>query len=187
MNEQADLRQLPANLPRPQDEGEARHLKGMQLPKLFLPSTSGVMVDLSAMPRTTIVYAYPMTGVPGVPLPADWDSIPGSRGCTVECLAFKDHRAEIEELGADVYGLSTQDTAYQKELADRLHLPFSVLSDARLELTNALMLPTMSVEGKTLLKRVTLVLEKREISHVFYPVFPPNEAASTVLEWLRTR
>lgn len=130
---------------------------------------------------------YPMTGVPGVPLPSDWDAIPGARGCTVEALSFKDHRTEMAELGADVFGLSTQDTAYQQEMVDRLHLPFAVLSDAKLELTRAMRLPTMEVNGMTLLKRLTVVVRDGAVEQVFYPVFPPDAAASVVVEWLRQR
>lgn len=185
MTSQTNLQHLPADLPAPIDDGAADHLKGMRLPRLSLPSTSGAFVDLSALPRRTIVYAYPMTGVPGVPLPAGWDAIPGARGCTVESLSFKDHRAEIGELGADVYGLSTQETDYQREMAERLHLPFEVLSDAKLELAHAMRLPTMVVDGRTLLKRLTLVVKDGTVEQVFYPVSPPDSAAATVLEWLR--
>lgn len=187
MNEQTNLRQLPADLPRPDDDGGARHLQGMRLPSVQLPATSGNPVDMAALPRRTIIYAYPMTGVPGVPLPPDWEAIPGARGCTVEALAFKDHRTEMAELGADVYGLSTQDTAYQQEMADRLHLPFAVLSDVGLVLTRAMRLPTMEVNGTTLLKRLTMVVNGGVIEQVFYPVFPPDAAAATVLDWLRHR
>lgn len=185
MSEQTNLRQLPADLPRPDDDGAARHLQGVRLPAVSLPATTGGLVDLSALPRRTVIYAYPMTGVPGVPLPSNWDAIPGARGCTVEALVFKDHRTEIAELGADVYGLSTQDTAYQQEMADRLHLPFAVLSDAGLALTHAMRLPTMEVDGMTLLKRLTIVAKDGVVEQVFYPVFPPDAAAITVLDWLR--
>ncbi len=187
MPEQTNLQHLPADLPAPIDDGAAGHLKGTRLPRLSLPSTSGARVDLSALSRRTIIYAYPMTGVPGVPLPAGWDAIPGARGCTVESLSCKDHRAEIGELGADVYGLSTQETDYQREMAERLHLPFEVLSDAKLELAHAMRLPTMIVDGKTLLKRLTLVVKDGAVEQVFYPVFPPDGAAKTVLEWLRAQ
>jgi len=145
MSGHTNLSQLPADLPAPEEDGGAQHLLGMRLPAISLAATSGELVNLAALQRRTVIYAYPMTGVPGVPLPPDWDAIPGARGCTVEALAFKDHRTEIAELGADVFGLSTQDTAYQQEMADRLHLPFPVLSDASLELAQAMRLPMMEV------------------------------------------
>ena len=181
----ANLMALPDNLPAPIDDGAARHLLGMQVPSLLLPATNGEVVDLAALPGRTIVYAYPLTGVPGSSLPEGWDAIPGARGCTVEALSFKDHRTELVELGAEVFGLSTQTSDYQQEMADRLHLPFAVLSDAALALTQAMRLPVMTVEGKVLLKRLTMVLRDGQVEHVFYPVFPPNEAASMVLDWLR--
>ena len=185
MSEQTNLSQLPPGLVRPDDDGGALHLHGMRVPAMSLPATTGELVDLAALPRRTVIYAYPMTGVPGVPLPADWDAIPGARGCTVEALSFKDHRTEMAELGADVLGLSTQGTAYQQEMVDRLHLPFAVLSDAGLELTRAMRLPTMEVDGMTLLKRLTMVVRDGSVEQVFYPVFPPDAAASVVLDWLR--
>src|SRR4051812_31745092 len=145
---------LPDNLPVPQDDGAARHLTGMRLPSLALPSTGGAAVDLSKVKGRTVVYVYPRSGRPGQALPTGWDAIPGARGCTPQSCGFRDHAAEMQRLGvAALYGLSTQDTAYQRELAERLHLPFAILSDEALKLAHALKLPTFSVDGMTLLKR----------------------------------
>jgi peroxiredoxin len=126
-----------------------------------------------------------MTGVPGKPLPEGWDMIPGARGCTPQTCSFRDHHAELAALNADVFGLGTQSTEYQQEMANRLHLPFEILSDVEFTLCNALRLPTFEVEGMRLLKRLTLVVRGGRIEHVFYPVFPPNESASDVIRWLR--
>jgi len=175
---------LPDDLPAPVDDGAADHLPGTRLPSVALPATDGRSVRLDELGRA-VVYAYPRTGVPGVdPLVADWDQIPGARGCTPESCGFRDHHAELAALGAEVYGLSTQDTAYQREAAERLHLPFALLGDERLELTRALRLPTFDAAGHTLLRRLTLVVEAGAIVHVFYPVFPPDRHASEVLAWL---
>ena len=177
---------LPPDLPVPTDDGAADHLTGLALPHLALPSTAGGTVDLAAQPGCRIVYAYPRTGVPGAPLPPDWDAIPGARGCTPESCGFRDHHAELLAAGADaVYGLSTQTTAYQLEMATRLGLPFAILSDAELRLTRALRLPTFETAGMTLLKRLTLIVREGRIEHVFYPVFPPDRHAEAVLAWLR--
>jgi peroxiredoxin len=177
---------LPADLPVPTDDGGARHLLGLPLPELALPATDGSSVNLSRARGRTIVYAYPRTGVPGQALPAGWDAIPGARGCTPQSCGFRDHFAELKGLGvAQLYGLSTQDGDYQREVAQRLHLPFALLSDARLELQRALDLPTFAVEGMTLLKRLTLVLDDGVIAKVFYPVFPPDRSAADVIAWLR--
>ncbi len=176
---------LPDNLPRPVDDGGADHLTGMRVPDLALRATSGELVNLSTLPRRTIVYAYPMTGVPNVALPEGWNDIPGARGCTPQTLAFQDQKDEVSALGADVFGLSTQTPEYQKELVDRLGLSFSILSDAEFKLTDALRLPTMTVDDMVLLKRLTLVIENGKVEHVFYPVFPPNQAAADVITWLR--
>ena len=139
---------LPSNLPRPIDDGAARHLVGMTLPKIGLRSTAGRVVQVSelAAPRT-VIYAYPMTGVPGKPLPENWDSIPGARGCTPQACNFRDHHQELLQLGVEVFGLSTQRTEYQREMAERLHLPFEVLSDDHFHLCDSLHLPTFEVEG----------------------------------------
>jgi peroxiredoxin len=174
-----------SSIPAPQDDGAARHLRGMTMPGVALPATGGRSVDLSKLPGRTVVYAYPRTGKPGVPNPTGWDMIPGARGCSPQSCAFRDHFAELQRLGvAQLFGLSTQDTAYQAEAAARLHLPFPLLSDAGLALTRALRLPTFEVDGMTLLKRLTLVIDGGRIAHVFYPVFPPDQNAAAVVEWL---
>ena len=181
---------LPHDLPVPQDDGAAAHLAGRAMPALTLPATDGTAVDLSRpgpLPRT-VVYAFPRTGRPGeASLVADWDLIPGARGCTPEACAFRDHHAELRAAGATVIGLSTQTTDYQREAVQRLRLPFAMVSDADLRLTRALRLPTFTAAGQTLLKRLTLVLRDGRIEHVFYPVFPPDGHADEVLGWLRAQ
>ena len=177
---------LPTNIPVPQDDGAARHLPGMKLPDLTLPATDGAAVNLSKLKRRTVVYIYPRTGVPGVDPPDGWDQIPGARGCTPQSCSFRDHFGELKRLGvAQLFGLSTQDTAYQKEAAARLHLPFPILSDEKLALTKALKLPTFSVTGMTLLKRMALMIDDGTISKAFYPVFPPDKNAEEVITWLQ--
>jgi peroxiredoxin len=177
---------LPDDLPRPTDDGAADHLLGTPVPEIALPATDGSSVNLAALAGRTVVYAYPRTGRPGEPsLVDDWDLIPGARGCTPETCAFRDHHAELAQAGAAVLGLSTQDTAYQRELSERLELPFPILSDERLELTRALRLPTFEAAGETLLKRLTLLLADGEVKHFWYPVFPPDRHAAEVLGWLR--
>jgi len=135
----------------------------------------------------TVVYAYPRTGRPGEPpLTDDWDSIPGARGCTPEACGFRDHHAELEAAGADVFGISTQDTVYQQEVVARLRLPFAMLSDQGLELTRAMRLPSFTAAGQTLLRRLTLVIRGGRVEHLWYPVFPPDRHAEEVLDWLRS-
>ncbi|MGA7329244.1 MAG: peroxiredoxin [Rhodomicrobium sp.] len=176
----------PENLPIPEDDGAANHLVGLTLASIPLPSTGGGFVDLANLEGLTVLYCYPKTGVPGQALPDGWDAIPGARGCTPETCAFRDHYAELRSAGANqVFGLSTQDTAYQKELHDRLHLPFAILSDAKLGFSESLRLPTFQAWGDTLIKRITLFIRDAKIEHVFYPVFPPDGHAAEVLSWLR--
>ena len=173
-------------LPRPLDDGAARHLPGLQLPSLPLPATDGSSVDLADLPGRTVVYAYPRTGRPDVANPDGWDGIPGARGCTPQSCAFRDHAEDLRRLGVrHLFGLSTQDTAYQVEAVQRLHLPFPLLSDAGLAFTRALRLPTFAVAGMTLLRRLTLVLDDGIVTHLFYPVFPPDRSAVEVMAWLR--
>jgi peroxiredoxin len=177
---------LPAGIPVPQDDGAARHLAGTKLPDLALAATDGALVNLSRLRGRTVIYIYPRTGVPGVDPPTGWDQIPGARGCTPQSCAFRDHFGELKRLGvAHLYGLSTQDTAYQREAATRLHLPFALLSDEKLALTDALKLPTFSVAGMTLLKRMALIIDDGQIVKTFYPVFPPDENATEVVAWLQ--
>ncbi|OZJ04778.1 hypothetical protein BZG36_01847 [Bifiguratus adelaidae] len=180
----ANYNDLPDNLPVPQDDGAAAHLQGTSLPSVSLQATNQTVVDLSSLKGTVVVYCYPRTGEPGKPLPPRWDDIPGARGCTPQSCAFRDRFANFPA-NTHIFGSSTQDTPYQKELADRLHLPYLLLSDDHLELTRALRLPTFDVEGMTLVKRLTMIIRKGVIVKVFYPVFPPNQNASDVLAWLK--
>jgi peroxiredoxin len=185
MTESRNLLDLPADLPVPVDDGACNHLPRMRLPSLALPATDGTMIDLSTVSGRSIVYAYPRTGQPDKPLPTGWDEIPGARGCTPQSCAYRDLVAELGALGACVFGLSTQDTDYQREAVARLHLPFPLLSDEWLTLTTALSLPTFEVDGMTLIKRLTLVISDGAIDTVFYPVFPPDADAANVAAWLR--
>jgi peroxiredoxin len=178
---------LPTDIPAPQDDDAARHLSGMTLPDIALPATDGAPVNLAKLKGRSVVYIYPRTGVPGVDLPAGWNEIPGARGCTPQSCGFRDHFAELQRLGVkQLYGLSTQDTAYQQEAASRLHLPFAILSDEKLALTRALNLPTFVTSGMTLLKRMALVIDDGVIGKVFYPVFPPDKNAADVVAWLES-
>ena len=172
-------------LPAPKDDGCAAHLNGMAVPSLPLTDTSGEFVDISALQGKTVIFAYPMTGRPDVPLPDNWDMIPGARGCTPQACAFRDTYCDLRTAGiTSVYGLSTQDTDYQREAAGRLHLPFPLLSDCDLMLTQALKLPTMEVQSMILLRRLTMVVSDGVIEKTFYPVFPPDQSAEMVLNWL---
>jgi peroxiredoxin len=184
--QQRNVMELPPNLPRPKDDGAAKHLKGMAMPDLELPSTANRQVNLSkaSAPRT-VVYAYPRTGQPDKPSPPGWDDIPGARGCTPETCGFRDHHEDLQRLGVDVFGLSTQDTPYQQEMVTRLKVPFEVLSDEHMTFTRALRLPTFTTSGMTLLKRLTLIVRDGKIEHVFYPVFPPDSHAEVVIAWLK--
>ncbi len=175
-----------SGIPAPADDGAARHLTGAQVPSVPLPSTDGTTVDLSALPGRVVVYAYPRTADPEHGSLEGWDGIPGACGCTPQSRAFRDHFAELRGLGVDrLFGLSTQDTAYQREAIERLHLPFPILSDSGLALARAMRLPTFEAGGMRLLKRLTLVIDDGVVTQVFYPVFPPDRNAADVVDWLR--
>jgi peroxiredoxin len=176
-----------STIPKPIDDGAARHLIGMRIAAVPLLATDGSTVDLATLRGLTVVYIYPRTGVPGVPNPDGWDLIPGARGCTPQSCSFRDHFAELKTLGVTrLFGLSAQGTAYQREAAERLHLPFPLLSDEHLRLTEAMRLPTFETSGMTLLQRLTLVIQDGTIAHVFYPVFPPDRSATDVIEYLKS-
>jgi peroxiredoxin len=188
MTAQRDLLNVDwSKIPAPVDDGAAAHLAGAAMPSIALKATDGAMVDLAALKGRVVVFAYPRTGEPGkVALVDDWDMIPGARGCTPQTCSFRDLFKDLRAAGANhVFGLSTQEHAYQREMAERLHLPFTVLSDEKLALTNALTLPTMEVAGLTLIKRLAMIIDDARITHVLYPVFPPDSNAPDVLAWLQ--
>jgi peroxiredoxin len=185
----SDYMSLPSDLPAPVDDGAADHLAGLAMPAITLPGTAGSRVTLPDLgPGRTVVYIYPLSGRPGVDLPDGWDAIPGARGCTPEACGFRDHHAELRAAGAAaVFGLSSQPTDYQAELAHRLNLPFELLSDPELEVADALRLPTFTADDRRLYTRLTLVVTDGRIEHAFYPIFPPDQHAAEVVEWLRGR
>ncbi|MBU6218344.1 MAG: peroxiredoxin [Betaproteobacteria bacterium] len=182
-----NLNELPKDLPLPQDDGAADHLKGKRLPNVKLAATNGQVIDLGDLPGTVVIYCYPMTGRPNVPLPDGWDQIPGARGCTPQSCSFRDHYQEIRALGADVIGLSVQNTDYQKEMAERLQLPFSVVSDIHYEFQKALNLPTFQAAGMTLLKRLTLIVKNGVVEAVHYPIFPSDSDPDWVIGRLKNQ
>lgn len=178
---------LPPDLPVPTDDGAADHLPGHAAPRLDLPSTTGEVIALDRLGEgSAILYLYPLTGHPDRDLPDGWDNIPGARGCTPEACDFRDHFADLREAGAtSVFGVSSQDGDYQREVVERLRLPFAMLSDQHFQLAELLRLPTFEAGGLTLYRRLTLVIRGGAIEHVFYPIFPPSEHAREVLAWLR--
>lgn len=200
------LEQLPDDLPVPLDDGGADHLLSMPLPNLSLMATSGTPVNPGALHKNrtmaagsdsassdsvkhatnhaTVIYIYPMTGRPDTPLPPGWNDIPGARGCTPQSCSFRDHHAQLQQLNATVYGLSSQSTEYQREAKERLHLPFELLSDEQFAMQQALRLPTFTTADKQLYKRLTLIAIDGIIAMVFYPVFPPGQNADDVIAWL---
>ena len=182
-----NLNQLPTDLPVPQDDGACNHLVGMTLPNVALLATDGSMVNLSQLAGRLVIYCYPMTGQPNVPLPEGWDQIPGARGCTPQSCAFRDHYQELQALNTNVFGLSVQSTEYQREMATRLHLPFQVLSDEQYQFQKALNLPTFVAAGMTLLKRVTFISHQGRIEAVHYPIFPSDSDPAWVLDYLKNK
>ena len=181
-------RELPADLPAPEDDGAGDHLVGMSMSEIALALTLGGAVDLAAMARRRLVaYVYPRTGIPGRPSPTGWDDIPGARGCTPQSCAFRDTLVEFETLGATVVGISAQAPDEQREFAEREHIPFPLLSDSDLTLAAEFRLPTFEVDDMTLYKRLTLIAEGGRIVKAFYPVFPPDRNAAEVLAWLADR
>lgn len=180
-----NLYALPENLPIPTDDGACNHLTGMRLPPIALTSTANRAVNLAQLPGWVVIYIYPRTGLPNQDPPPGWNDIPGARGCTPQACAFRDHYQDLRRLGAQVFGLSAQTSEYQREAAQRLHLPFELLSDAAFAFSARLDLPTFEIAGMTLLKRVTLIVRDGVIKKVFYPVFPPDKNAEETLGWLK--
>ena len=188
-----NLHQLPPNLPPPADDGACDHLPGSRVPSIRLVSTGGGVVDLAeAAQRPAVFFFYPRTGEPGKAAGPEWDAIPGARGCTPQSCGFRDLHREFTKLAVSVFGISTQETGYQREFVTRNHVPFELLSDRDLSLTRALRLPTFEYPVErggptTLIKRMAWFVERGSIEKVWYPVFPPDRNAEMVLAWLRER
>lgn len=182
-----NLLELPKDLPVPQDDGACKHLEGMSLPSVKLITTKDREVNFSLSKKPCVIFFYPRTREPNMPTPDSWDLIPGARGCTPQSCGYKDLFSEFQNLGFEVFGASSQTTEYQNEFVSRMHIPFEILSDENFQLTNSLNLPTFNFNGMRLIKRLAFVIENQKITKAFYPVFPPNENASSVLSWLKAR
>ncbi|KAK0717801.1 redoxin family protein [Lasiosphaeria miniovina] len=180
---------VPKAIPRPVDDGLASHLLGSSVPAdLALGSTDGTLVNLNKLPGLTIVFCYPRTGAPGEAVPAEWNNTPGARGCTAEACSYRDNFSTLAGLGVSaVFGLSVQDTTYQKEVKGRLGLPYDLLSDEKLEFVKAMKMPVFEWEGRPLVKRCTLAFREGKVEHVWYPVFPPDENSAEVAAWLKKK
>ena len=179
------LSELPDGLPIPLDDGACQHLLGLKIPSSSLKSTDGLIVDLSIIKGWLVVYCYPLTGQPYKALPEGWNEIPGARGCTPQTCNFRDNYHQLVNLNSQVYGLSSQNSAYQQEVAIRLNLPYALLSDENLNFANALNLPIFEIDSMHLIKRLTLIIFNGIIKHFFYPVFPPDKNADEVIKWLK--
>lgn len=181
------LYEIPPGTPVPVDDGACEHLPGTRLPAIPLESTGGRWVDLTEEPGISVVFCYPRTGLPDRDPPPGWNEIPGARGCTPQVCAFRDEYASLRTFGVQVFGLSTQQSEYQREMIRRLAVPFEILSDTDLRLTKALKLPTFTSADMTLVKRLTMIICNGIVRFVFYPVFPPDANARNVLRWLHSR
>jgi len=188
MNQSNLLKPDWSKIPAPKLDVSLEYLNNFIIPEIKLQSTSGDEIDLSKLIGLTIIYVYPMTGQPNVALPQGWDEIPGARGCTPQSCSFRDNFSELKNLNIkNIFGLSSQTTKYQKEMSERLHLPYSILSDEKLIFTNALKLPTFKIDNMNLIKRITLILNNNKIIKYFYPVFPPDQNVNEVISWLKKR
>ena len=182
-----DPKKLPENLPIPRDDGACNHLEGLDIPSISLQATNGNLLNIFEVSQhKAVFYFYPRTGIPGKNPPIGWNEIPGARGCTPQTYGYRDNFEKFRTLGIQIYGVSTQSTEYQKEAAQRLELPFLLLSDEKLKLTRALKLPTFNVDGAILIRRLTLIVEKGKVIKVFYPIFPPDKNAQEVLGFVNT-
>ena len=162
-------------------------LIGRPLPNVALQATNGNKVNLTEQRGKLILFFYPMTGRPDWPYPEELDAIPLASGCTDQVCSYRDARGQFAELGAQVFGVSSQTAEYQAECVERLQLNFPLLSDADLSVANALELPLYDTSMGPVYQRISLEVSAGRIVRVTYPISVPELDAKVQLDALRSR
>ncbi|MFI6050119.1 winged helix-turn-helix transcriptional regulator [Streptomyces violascens] len=160
-----------------------RELVGTRVPELQLADFDGKSRDpVAASTPYTVLYCFPGAYARAESYPPGWAGIPGARGCTLESCTFRDQLASFTAAGATVHGVSTQRPDEQRAFADKEALRFPLLSDAGLDLTAALRLPTFRTAGVSRLKRLTLVVDRdRTVIEAIYPITDIEESVRAAL------
>ena len=124
---------------------------GDRAPLIDLPDQGGIQRRSDQLGgRALVLFFYPKDDTPG---------------CTMEACAFRDSYADIEALGAEVWGVSGDNAGSHQRFAQRHNLPFPLLVDSGNRLRQAFGVP--SVLG-LLPGRVTYVIDGQGvIRHVF--------------------
>ena len=177
---------LPDGLPQPTDDGKSDHLFGMTIPHMTLLSTKNSVLDLSGINSCyKILYFFPMIVIPGESVPSSkWNSIPGARGCTPQNISMSRHKKDLQVYDAELIGISTQSVDELEKASSLRNILQTLVSDNNLKFQEKLNIPTFQFEGKTMYKRLTLIVKESKIIKVFYPVFPPDRHIFEILEWL---
>ncbi|WP_329199767.1 winged helix-turn-helix transcriptional regulator [Streptomyces sp. NBC_01435] len=161
-------------------------LVGTRLPELRLIDHEGASRDPVAGTPYTVLYFFPGAYTRRDAYPPGWSEIPGTSGCTLESCTYRDRSAEFTAAGASVRGISTQRPDEQRAFAEAERLRFPLLSDAELELTAALRLPTFRTGGTSRLKRLTLVVDRdRTVREALYPITDIEESVRAALAAVR--
>lgn len=172
----------------PADDGACQHLFGLELPDICLKSARGNDVFLRELRGISVFYIFPMSGEDDTLFPVGWDLIPGTSGCSAQSCSFSQNKLHFDDIGATVFGVSSQSPSYLATEINRLELSVDLLSDENKSLQSHLGLPIYSeyTDGRFFFKRVTIVTIGGVIKKVFYPISAPEENAQAVLEWLHT-
>ena len=143
---------------------------GDQAPDFTLISQTGESVTLSDLigKKNVVLYFYPKDK---------------SKGCTRQACEFRDKYEAFTDLGAEVIGISSDDTKSHESFADEYNLPFILLSDEKNKVRN--LFGVKSTLG-VISGRVTYVIDKKGIvRHIFSSQFQPKKHIKEAIEALK--
>ena len=137
---------------------------GLPAPSFSAPDANGEIVRFTDYRgKKVVLYFYPKDDTPG---------------CTVESCGLRDNYDKIRELGAEVLGVSVDDTVSHRKFTDKYNLPFRLVADVDKKISRAY---GVLNEERGMDRRVTFLIDGQgRIERIFDPVKADQHPAEVV-------